>query len=298
MYLLNRDVVSSRILAEKFEVSHRTIQRDIEALNLAGIPVLSIKGSHGGYGIVEGFKMDKQITNTDDYLFIITALKGLCSAYDSKRLNTTLEKLLSLSSPQQGLKQKVYLDFSVLRENSDINNWVKLVEKAIDTGRAVEFAYTNADHHTSHRLAEPLALTYKWYTWYMFGYCCKKKAYRLFRLSRIGNLCITDNPFSVEHRNAEELMAEQERRDNRSYIDIKLLCKKESRVMAVEHFPVSHMSELGNGDIVIEIRVPENERMWFASLMSFGDKITVLEPDGLIARLNEKAQEIINLYKK
>lgn len=128
IYLLNRDVVSARTLAEKFEVSQRTIQRDIDALNLAGIPVVSFKGTNGGYGIAEGFRIDRQIASNEDYLHIITALKGLCSGYDSKKLNATLEKLMTLIPSRHGLKQKLFLDFGVLKEDGHINNCMELIE--------------------------------------------------------------------------------------------------------------------------------------------------------------------------
>jgi predicted DNA-binding transcriptional regulator YafY len=95
MYLLNRNVVTAKELAEQFEVSVRTIVRDIEALTIAGIPISSSTGAAGGYEIIDTFKLNKQITTIDDYLYIITAVKGMCSAYDNKKINATLEKLLT-----------------------------------------------------------------------------------------------------------------------------------------------------------------------------------------------------------
>lgn len=162
----------------------------------------------------------------------------------------------------------------------------------------MELNYTNADNNTSHRIIEPLALTYKWYAWYLFGYCCKRKDYRLFRLSRIRSLKITDKAFSIKHRNSDELMTEHENSDKRRYLDIKLWCKSDIGVSAVEAFPGSEISEQDNGDIIIWLKVPENERMWFAVLMSFGDKITGLEPEMLKRKLIERANEILNLYKQ
>lgn len=165
IYLLNRNVASSQALAEKFEVSQRTIQRDMDAIDQAGIPIISYKGANGGYGIAEGYRMDRQLTSSDDYQNIITALKGLCSGYESKKLNATLEKFLSLTLPQHGIKQKLLLDFGVLKEDSNISSCIKIIEKAIETEKAVEFNYTNADNNTSRRIVEPIILTYKWYAW-------------------------------------------------------------------------------------------------------------------------------------
>lgn len=93
-------------------------------------------------------------------------------------------------------------------------------------------------------------------------------------------------------------MTEHEKQDNRCYLDIKLRCKAEMKVAAVEAFPRREITEQDNGDIIIRLRVPENERMWFGALLSFGDKIMVLEPEGVKDKLVEKANEILNLYKK
>ena len=110
IYLLNRDIVSANALSERFEVSVRTIQRDIETLNLAGIPVTSLQGVNGGYGIIDSFKLERQIANTEDYLFIIIALTGMSSAYNSKNLEATLEKLLSLSKQENPRSPKNKLE--------------------------------------------------------------------------------------------------------------------------------------------------------------------------------------------
>lgn len=230
IYLLNRNMASSQALAEKFEVSQRTIQRDMDAINQAGIPIISYKGANGGYGIAEGYRVDRQITSSEDYQNIITALKGLCSGYESKKFNATLEKFLSLTLPEHGTKQKLVLDFGVLKEDSNSSSCIKLIEKAIETEKVVEFSYTNADNNTFSRMVEPLMLMYKWYAWYLFGYCCERKDYRLFRLSRIRNLTIANKSFSIRHRNSDELMAEHESRDDRRYLDIKLWCRSDIRV--------------------------------------------------------------------
>lgn len=295
--LLNHNVVSAKALAEKFEVSQRTIQRDMNSISQAGIPITSFKGTNGGYGIIEGYRLDRQIASGEDYRHIVTALKGLCSGYDSKEITSTLEKIMRLMPPGQSVEKKLALDLSVLKEDLNINASIKLIEKAIALEKAVEFKYTNSDNNTSYRAVEPLILTYRWYAWYLFGYCLVKRDYRLFRLSRIRSLILTDKDFSVVHGNRDELIAEHRRKDTRSYLDIKLRCKSDISISAAEAFPGSELFEQDDGDVIIRLRVPENERMWFAALMGFGDKITVLEPETLRKKLVEKAEEIIKLYK-
>lgn len=116
-YLLNHGTVSATTLARRFDVSKRTIQRDIDTLSVAGIPVLATHGAGGGYRILDGFKLQKQIADDEDYLHIAIALKGLASAYGGAKVAATLEKMLSVA-PE--LRQTVFVDLSAAREDAGI----------------------------------------------------------------------------------------------------------------------------------------------------------------------------------
>ena len=294
IYLLNRETVSARTLSEKFEVSPRTIQRDIETLSYAGIPVTSSQGSNGGYSIINSFKMDKQVLNTEDYILLITALKGLCSAYKSKQAEATFEKLLTLSPNKGGLQQNIHLDFSVLREGFSLGNYLTDLDAAIRRSLVIEFEYTNTDNYKTQRYVEPILLTYKWYAWYLFGFCRRKQDYRMFRLSRIRHLIITNINFENFHQNAVELMECQQ--DNQQYVNIKLSCSSDIRVSIEERFPNSHIIETENNELIIEFTVPENEKGWFGTLLGYGNKVTVLEPENLKLKMIGHAKEILEKY--
>lgn len=295
MVLLNRQIVSARALAEKFEVSLRTIGRDIEALNLAGIPVTSLQGVNGGYGIIDGYKIDKQIMNTEDYLFIITALKGLCTGYQSRGLEITLEKVMALLQKQE-ITSQIQLDFSVLREGTHTDAYLKTLEKAMREKRVIAFEYINAQNTKTLRRVEPLVVTYKWYAWYLLGFCKLKEDYRLFRLSRIRELQLTELAFSKKHEAAETLLERQFECDNRTYIDIKMVCQLNARIWIEEYFPKARIAVEPKGQLLIELRLPEDERGWLGILMSLGNQIKVLEPAGLQAKLAQLAKEILETY--
>lgn len=292
MFLLNRGIVSASTLAERFEVSKRTIQRDIDVLDRAGIPIISTYGVDGGYQIMDGFKLMKQIAGIDDYLNIITALKGLITAYDNEKISLTLEK--ALSSMQEG-EQRVFIDFSIARESYKVNDHLKLIEKAIYEKIPLNLEYTNAEQISSTRLVEPLALSYQWYAWYLFAYCTLRKDYRLFKLPRILRCEFSDEDFTKEHSNVELLIKSKSKSDKRELFNIRLLCKKEIRQQALEYLNYNSIEEHENGDFLITMRVPF-ERMWFSLIMGFGDKVQVVEPDGLKGMLKQKAEEILSIY--
>lgn len=296
MYLLNRNVVSARELAERFEVSVRTIVRDMETLSIAGIPVSSSTGASGGYEILDTFKLNKQITTMEDYLFIITALKGMCSAYDNKKINTTLEKLLT-AGHYKDEEQRVFIDFGVVSEGKNIPGFVREIEEAIHNKSIVEFDYTDSTGQKSHRAVEPLALNYRWYAWYLLAYCTCKNDYRLFKLNRLNDLIVTDKPINYEHGNVPELLEKQWSNDTRRYIPMKLLCKAEARVPVMEYMKGKIVEERENGDFVMDTYVIENERIWFSMLLGLGDSVEVLEPREIIDKIKEKTLQIQNLYR-
>lgn len=293
MYLLNRKIVSAAKLAERFEVSKRTIQRDMETLNQAGIPIVSSYGADGGYEIMDGFQLTKQIAGVDDYLNIITALKGFCSAYDNNKINETLDKALTIMQPGE---QRIFIDFTAAREDLSINESIRILEKTIHEKRPVLIEYTNALGTFSERFVEPIALSYQWYAWYLFAYCTVKQDYRLFKLSRVTSCKPGNGHFSKEHENAETLMQKKNTSDKRTYYHICLLCKSEVRQAVLEYFNCKVIAEHENGDFTIEMNLPF-ERMWFSLLLGFGNQVTVLEPEELRMMLKQKAQEIISVYE-
>lgn len=292
MYLLNRGTVSASALAERFEVSKRTIQRDMDVLSQAGIPIVSTFGTDGGYAIIDGFRLAKQIAGAEDYLHIITALKGLRTAYGDEKTETTLKKALTI---MQGGEQHVFIDFSVARENVSVNRYLPVIEKAIHAKTLLRLEYTNAEGGLTIRTVEPLALSFQWYAWYAFAYCTEKKDYRLFKLPRISRCEPVDGLFSKEHGDIEALMKNKGTADNRKIDSTRVLCKGEVRQQILEYLRCHIIEERKNGDFVIEIRLPF-ERMWFSLLMGFGDKVRVLDSDDLKKMLKQKAEEIFSLY--
>ena len=294
IYLLNNKKISAKVLANKFEVSLRTIQRDIDTLNKAGIPVVSFFGMDGGYEILDSFKMDKQLVGNNDYSNIISALQGLVSAYESPKIEITLEKIKSLLNNKTNLN--INLDFSVLKESKNMNEYLNILENAIAKKCTVLFKYTNTDNVTSTKEVEPIVVSYKWYSWYLLGYSLEKEDYRLYKLIRMRNLQLTNKSISRVHESAEVLLKKNVEQDSREYIDIKLFCKSEIRMKAIEYLKGVIELEYENGDFIMNLHLPKNEQLWFGTLLSLGNLVQVIEPVDLKKRICDKCADILNLY--
>lgn len=295
IYLLNHKRTSAQILADQFEVSTRTIIRDINTLCLAGIPVVAIYGSEGGYEITDTFKMERQIAGQTDYSYIVTALQGLSSAYSSKELNDTLEKFQNLCS---GRQSNILLDLGVVHENRDTNELLNILNQAIHQRHTVEFTYTNAENGNKEFEVEPVATMYKWYNWYLLCYYPKYDDYCIFKLVRMDKLKITECENKRTHNLDEAKKRWEESKDKRKTIKIKLFCKASIKSKCMEYLNGRTLEEYENGDFIYQMMVPENEQFWYATILSFGDYVKVVEPAELINKIKENCQKILNQYKQ
>lgn len=292
-YLMNNGKAAARELSQKFEVSVRTIQRDIDSLCQAGIPIVAETGTNGGYYLDESFRMDAHTVSNEDYSFILTSLKGLYSAIKSPKIISTLEKVSSLTKNPDNT---IILDFSVLREGD--NQLMQILQDAIHTKRSVRFEYTNTDNITRIHTVEPIAVVYRWYSWYLLAYSVAKNGYRIYKLIRMRNAKIIDVAFSVEHKKAEEILHDMDNQMPRKLTEITVYVKSEARAKAVEYLNGIVTCEYDNNDCDMVLNVIENEHLWFGTLLSLGDGIEIKAPEHIRNRVVESAKKIVALYEK
>lgn len=190
----------------------------------------------------------------------------------------------------------INLDFSVLKESKITNGNLKMLENAIAEKCAVSFEYTNIDNVTTIKEVEPIVVSYKWYAWYLLGYSLDKENYRLYKLIRMRNLQFTNKSISRVHEPSEVLLKRNDEQDSREYIDIKLFCKSEIRMKALEYLKGVIELEYENGDFIMNLHLPENEQLWFGILLSLGNLVQVIEPENLKEQICSKCIDILNLY--
>lgn len=292
VYLLNHGRTSAQTLAGRFEVSVRTIQRDIDALCCAGIPVTAYPGANGGYEIESGFRLQGQAVTEKDYSHILTALRGLVSATEDHRIGHTLEKLKALKIPEE---QQLVLDLSVLREGE--TEKLQKLRDAVQKKQAVQFVYTNNDGKTHVHIAEPTAVVYRWYAWYLLAWSCAHREYRLFKLARMEAPQITEQAFSAEHITPKEILKQMDRKDNCTYRTVEILCKPEAKIPVLEYLKGRVLEEYPDGSMRCACTVVENERFWFGALLSLGDAVEVLAPESIRQKVVQTAEKILCKYQ-
>ncbi len=290
--LLNKETLTAKQLAEKFEVSIRTIQRDMESISMAGVPIVSNTGSSGGYSILSSYKLENQFIKRDDYKIIIMALKSLNTGYESRQLEHIIDKYLALNG---GYAQNVFLDYSVSREDNKVQENNKLIEHSINEMTQINFDYKNVSGILSHRNVQPLALRFQWYGWYLFGFDLSKSDYRSFKIARMQNLEATDTKF-CNNADIEELLRLKDKEYMQTCENIKVWCHKDSISILEEYFPQEERVAFEEGHYIMNLHVPPNERLWQALLLSMGDKVKIIKPEYYRQRLIETASKFLSNY--
>ena len=291
LHLLNHGKTSAAYLAKKFEVSVRTIQRDMDALCMAGVPVVSETGAAGGYYLAEKFRMDAQTATQEDYSHMLTALKGYSTALKNPQVAALMEKVGALT---QADDSGIVLDFSVLREVDD--RLMQTLKTAISRKQAVRFGYTNAENISREHTVEPVAVVYQWYAWYLLAYSRERQDYRLYKLVRMTGAEVTEQEFTRTHAPAETIMRENRERAPQPVTEIRVRCRPAARAKAIEYLNGTVTAEYPDGGCDMTLRVIESEHLWFGTLLALGDGAEVIAPEHIRRRLIQAAEEIVRLY--
>lgn len=299
MLLVNRDRVSAAELAARFEVSSRTIYRDIEAINQAGIPIVSYQGKDGGFAVMESYRIDRQILTVKEMCALLAALRGVCRAVPDREIDGAVEKIQSLlpagTPPLAPGGRTTVIDVSPWYPWRSEEAKTRLLQTAIERRQLVSFSYTNAKGESATRTVEPMTIVLKERTRYLYGYCRLRGDYRFFRLSRLADLKLRDETFI---RRPVEM-------DERSWrfwesegppVDVLLRFDPRARVRVLDTFEPEQITPEAADYLLV--RGSFTDRDWLlGTIQSFGDLVEVLSPKDLRALVMEKARAVIRLYE-
>ena len=307
--LLNRDRVTAREFADRFEVTVRTIYRDVEALSLAGIPVVSYQGNNGGFGLVENYRWDRQLLTMNDMVSMLTALKGVNETLEDGELDTAIEKVTALVPPdraaelEEGLEQFV-VDMEPWGGAPRLRERIRSLHRAVVEHRTVRFAYSSAKGEDTVRVVEPMTLILKGYTWYLFGFCRARDDFRVFRLSRMRSLEPLRERFrrkEASYRDYLDAGAGRGGTAGRSKADasavrLRLRFAPAVRFLVEDHFAEADRTTLDDGAVEVRATFPRDR--WVDSMiLAYGDQVEVLEPKWMRDRIADVAGRVRAMYE-
>lgn len=290
--LLQQEKVTAPYLAEKFEVSRRTINRDIEDICKAGIPLVTSQGKNGGIRIMDGYRIDKTLLTSSDMQAIQAGLKSLDSVSGNKRYQQLMEKLDSGSSSVLASNNHIMIDLASWYKSS-LAPKINLLQAAIESRRKVSFTYY-APGGESRRIAEPYLLIFKWTSWYLWGYCCKKHDYRLFKLNRMTEVQDIGEKYEPRDMVAPQLSAE---RIFPSVIGVEALFEPEMKWRLVEEYGQDSFVEQEDGRLKFSFGFADKDSL-FGWLLSFGDRVELIKPEELRRELSDMMFHLLERYGK
>ncbi|MCS1351484.1 YafY family protein [Mechercharimyces sp. CAU 1602] len=300
MILLNRKRIGAQELADRFEVSLRTIYRDMEAINAAGIPIVSYAGVDGGYEVMEQFRLDRQYLSPEEIQSILVALKGIHQSWEDESITSILDKVGALltnseqNSPHS-FTQHVLIDHQAWSNRAEIKERLSDLRRAIQDSFLVTFSYTNTTGQEHTRTCEPMQLILKEQIWYMYGYCHLRENLRLFRLSRIRDLRVEQKTFARRPFTLEKLDFSIFPTENEQFFSLELRFHPQVKVRVMDQYQEEHIEIQPDGYLHVRVNHP-NEPSLYHHLLSFGTNVTVLAPREVALQLRSTAQEIVHHY--
>lgn len=286
-HLLDKGQATAGELAEKFEVSVRTIYRDVDALSAAGIPVYAEAGRNGGIHLMNGFVLDRAVLSEGEKQEILTAVQSL-TAVGSVYEDGVFEKLSALFNVRS--ENWLEVDFSPWGDKPRNNPKFEMLKSAIIQHKCINITYAGSYDTIYTRKIQPLKLLYKSKAWYLKAFCTQKQDFRIFKLNRILKLELLEEKF------LPVTFPRQDNEQMQTYKRITLRFPKEMAYRVYDEFDINQVKEYENEDLVVTSEMPEDK--WLIGyLLSFATQVEIIEPAYLKNILAEKAKEIFEKNK-
>lgn len=300
MLLLERKKVSAPELAEMFEINLRTVYRDIDTINQAGIPIITYRGANGGFGIMEDYKIEKKLFTLSDITELLIGLQSIHSTMSNQELLNTIVKIKGLV-PSDEIKQveektnQIKIDHTPWLGNERIKVNLEKIKTSINENKFISFKYFDRLGQKTERKIEPYRLVLKNSNWYIQGYCLIRKAIRIFEVSNMSSLEVLDEIFTP--RDFDYDSQDIYFRTNRETITLKLLIHESLLDIMIEFCGKDNVTPCSNDKYIAYFPFVEDD-YFYNMILRFGDKCECLEPDHVRLEIIKKIEKLLSIYKK
>ncbi len=286
--LLQKDKITAAKLSERFEVSRRTINRDIEELCKAGIPIVTVQGNGGGISIAERFKIDRTLITSSDMQAILAGLKSLDSVSGTSTYRTLMEKL----SPDSTISENnIIIDLSHW-DKSAVEDKIDIIKKAIENRQTITFMY-HSPSGESQRTIEPYHLIFQWASWYVWGFCIFRNDYRMFKLTRMTNLKSTG--VKCEDRKVPPYICDK-LCHTKEEIKVTVKFSADIKWRLIDEFGSEKLIKNSDGSIIMNFTWSDTSS-FYQYIMTFGTSAEIIEPVEYRREFNKLLKKISEKYK-
>lgn len=298
MILLDQKRISAQELADMFEVSPRTIYRDIDAINMAGIPIRSTSGVGGGFEVMPEYKVDKKVFSANDLSALLMGLSSLSNMIRGDELIHALAKVKSFIPADKAkdidLKvNQIWIDLSPWTGNRNTQPYLEMIKEGLQENKLLSFEYVAHHGNRTKRIVEPYQLVLKGSHWYLQAYCCKRNDFRLFRLSRMSNLQMQEEIFTPRDYQKPQLDFDDILTSMQTKIKLRIHKSVMDRVL--DFCSYEDFSPDDDEYYIVDFPFVENE-YHYDILLGFGDKCECLEPVQIREKMKRRIQDMAALY--
>lgn len=287
-YLLQNRKATAPELAQKFEVSIRTIYRDIDSISSAGIPVYATQGKGGGISILNDYTLDKSLFSEQEQEQMLTALQGMVATTEenSNELLTKLSGLFQINSTNW-----IEVDFSDWAHRTQQQDTFNIIKEAIFQKRVISFCYFSGKGNKEKRNVRPIRLVFKSKSWYLYSFCLLRNDYRFFKLTRIKELEMLSETFTQDFTPTK--IEKQIQVENT--VAVKLKFARQAAFRVYDEFTDS-ITEDSQGNLYVQIDLPDNEVL-YSYVMSFSDSVEIIEPQSIREQMKKRLQKMQEKYR-
>ncbi len=296
LFLINRKKATARELADHFEVSVRTIQRDMESLALAGIPIYADRGKEGGYKIMDNYSVDRHFFSPQELSALTSLIGRLNLLVQHSDLKKAEEKLRGLSGNQSKSRKHdaLIMDFTPWGMEEKARDLFQTVHRAVESSQCIRIQYASIKGETTEREIEPVSIIIKGAAWYVYGYCRLRTDMRLFKITRIMTIKPLPVFFSPDnHPPYKDQMTDSA--DNRPRTLFVLKFSPSARGRVTDYYNSESLQFMPDGSIIGFFPFPEDEWV-YSFILSFGPLVEVLEPPHAKKRIAEIVRSLATLY--
>ena len=288
--LLDKKQVTAKELAEHFEVSTRTIYRDVETLSGAGIPIYMNKGKGGGITLLPEFVLNKTVLTEQEKADVLSSL-GAVGAVSLSDMQDTLSKFSSLFGGSDG--DWIEVDFGLWSDGEREAHLFQSIKQGILQKRVVRFQYASAKGEALMREVEPIKLVFKGTAWYLYGFCRLREDFRFFKLKRMRELEVLEEHF-VREIPKTNVVSPYKKMEMAEPIKIVVRVEKEAAYRVYDDF--EHCEPQPDGSVIAESCFVDMD--WVADYMlGYGELCEVLEPLELRDEIRRKIQCLLKKYQ-
>ena len=296
MTLLSKRKLTARQLADRYEISTRSVYRYVEELNVCGVPVDVERGRYGGISIPDTFRLPSYYFTREEYTATVNALGAMASQVNDKSVLTAMDKL---QRRQKAEKRELSICGNIL---VDGGNWwggnkfsekMKVCEQAVNESKSLLIDYISRSGEHSKRVIDPHLLIFKQNIWYVYAFCHTKQTFRTFKIGRIKNAAFTGSVFDKREFTRDEIDLDFYISGDK-LINVTLEIEKNSLSDAEEWLGIDNIEPVGDG-FIARLALPDDGGL-VNKILGYGGAVRVLEPPELKRKVSETAKKISSSY--